>query len=80
MPGIRLWQLFEFENLRSSDRSCWATLCGQYRDAGMITISSKLAGSRGSAATPLLSYALASQEAARPKTDQPKHFSNNQEW
>jgi hypothetical protein len=22
MPGIRLWQLFEFSNLRSSDRSC----------------------------------------------------------
>jgi len=28
MPGIRLWQLFELANLRSSDRSCWATLCG----------------------------------------------------
>jgi len=52
MPGIRLWQLFEFKNLRSSNRSCWATLCGQCRDAWMTTIWSKLAGSRGSAATP----------------------------
>jgi len=55
MPGIRLWQLFEFSTLRSSDRSRWKTLCGQKPWRQGWTIWSKLAGSRGSAATPPLS-------------------------